>query len=355
MAEREVSPLDDAKLLGQAIANTESEIFQEVTGLAEPEEIEEGATTDRAREDMGDGLEGQVEDPDEEEGEETDEGEQDGEEDGEEGETSEKVEPTEPKTETEPQPKGRVPVGELLTERKARQAAEERATAAESQAQRDIAAMNARLDALMLQQQRPAPELQRQQPVAPTKPDMFADPEGYEAWLRADIAYNFTQQRVNASLADAHDQHGEKFVKAYQDLTGIDPLTMNRVGPPGLPVNDPVSRATVDRIMTSPNPGRALMNWHAQQQVIRDGGTPQFREKVETEAKEKLMKDPEFRKQLLAEMKAEASGLNGGTARTITRGTRSINDVTGGTSAQRDDMRSFDDSDEGVFGDVWKS
>jgi len=374
MAEKEISPLDDAKLLGQAIANTESEIFRETTGLADPEEVEEGAQPDRAREDMGEGLEGQVEDPDEEEGDETegDEEENDGEEqDGEEERTETRErdpktgtfikaedKPTEtekPSTETEQQPRGRVPVGELLTERKARQAAEERAAAVESQAQRDIAAMNARLDQVLLaQQQRPQEQRQQQQPEAPAKPDMFADPEGYERWFQGQLEARFTHQRVESSLADAHELHGDKFVKAYQDLTGINILDAADRSIPGLSRQDPIAQATVQRIMASPNPGRALMNWHSQQLVIREGGTPQFREKVETEARERLMKDPEFRKQVLADLRAEASGANGGSARTVTRGTRSLNDVTGGTSAQRGDMQSLDDSDEGVFGEIWK-
>lgn len=365
MAEREVSPLDDAKLLSQAISNTESEIFREASDQADPEDAEDGVS-DRTREDMGDGLEGQVEDPDE--GDETDDDEQDDEEadDAEQPETRErdpktgqfvkaedKLAPTQ--AEPEVQPRGRVPVGELLSERKARQAAEERATAVESQAQRDLAAMNARIDRILSGQERPVqeqPRPQQQQPAAPTKPDMFSDPEGYEAWLRADIVQGFTQQRVESSLSDAHEQFGEKFVKAYQDLTGINVTNTSDRSVAGLSRNDPIAQATVQRIMASPNPGRALMNWHNQQTVIREGGTPQFREKVEAEARERLMKDPDFRKQMLADLRAEAA--NGGQARSITRIPKSINDASGGTSAQRGDMHSIDDSDEGVFGEIWK-
>ena len=57
MSEREISPLED-KLLGQAVANTESEIFRSAMDQAEPDEAEEG---DRSREEMGEGLEGQHE------------------------------------------------------------------------------------------------------------------------------------------------------------------------------------------------------------------------------------------------------------------------------------------------------
>jgi hypothetical protein len=55
MSEREISPLED-KLLGQSVANTESEIFRSAMDQADPDEAEEG---DRSREEMGEGLEGQ--------------------------------------------------------------------------------------------------------------------------------------------------------------------------------------------------------------------------------------------------------------------------------------------------------
>src|SRR6185312_5718888 len=198
----EISPLDEDRMLKDAISNTESELFRGATDLAEPQEGDEAG--DRTPEEMGDGLEGKIEDSKEDSEDESDDTDTDP--DGEEAEpeaeeTAErdekgqfkaKEEKSEVKDETPP--KGRVPVAELLNERKARQAAEERATAAETKAAADLAAMNARLDNILLAQQRPA------QPVTPAvkpeKPDMFAEPEKYEAWLRNDIAQGFTQQRI---------------------------------------------------------------------------------------------------------------------------------------------------------------
>jgi hypothetical protein len=356
MADKEISPFDDARLIGQAVANTESEIFRETTGLADPEDVEEGFQPDRNREDMGDGLEGQVEDPEPAEGDEdAAEGDEGEDPPGDEADEAAEIVPADDAPVVpEPPQRTRVPVGELLTERKARQAAEERATAAESKAERDLAAMNQRIDALLQgQQQRPAE--QAQQPAAPTKPDQFADPEGYEAWLRADIAKVYDTRRLEDSLQSAHATHGAAFAKAYQDLTGNNPADRNDRTVRGLDLSDPVNRATIDRIKQSYNPGQAIMTWHAQQQAIRDGGTSAFREKVEAETRAKLMADPEVRKQILADLRAEASGANGGRPRTIARaGTRSLNDVSGGTS-QTDELRSPDDSEEGVFGDVWKN
>ena len=101
MSEREISPLED-KLLGQAVANTASEIFRSAMDMSEPDEAEEG---DRSREEMGDGLEGQHEaslaedESDEAEGKEGDaEAETDGE---------EETEVKEPKVEAKPEAKER--------------------------------------------------------------------------------------------------------------------------------------------------------------------------------------------------------------------------------------------------------
>src|ERR1700750_2643740 len=108
MSEREISPLED-KLLGQAVANTEFEIFRSAMDQAEPDEAEEG---DKSREEMGEGLEGQHEaslaedDSEEAEGEEGDaEAETDGE---------EEAEAKEPKVEAKPEAKERDDKGQFV-------------------------------------------------------------------------------------------------------------------------------------------------------------------------------------------------------------------------------------------------
>lgn len=362
----EISPLDEDRMLKEAISNTEAELFRGATDLKDPEEGDgEG---DRSPEEMGDGLEGQIEDSDKEDSDKEDGDDTDTDPDGEEAEPEAEEEAVErdekgqfkakdaqEKSEVEPLQKGRVPVAELLSERKARQAAEERATAVETKAAADLAAMNARLDNILLSQQRQA------QPVTPAvkpeKPDMFAEPEKYEQWLRNDIANTFTQQRVESSLSDAHETHGEAFVKAYQELTGINIVNAADRSVAGLNRQDPVAQATVSRIMAAPNPGRELMRWHTQQQTLREVGNDpaKYREGIETQAREKLMKDPEFRKQILADLKAEASGANGGAPRNVVRIPKSLSDAAGGVSANRGDMHSLGDSDAEVFADTWKT
>ena len=190
---------------------------------------------------------------------------------------------------------------------------------------------------------------------------MFTDPEKYEQWVldRArenaaqDVGKIVTERFVTASMADAHETHGDEFVKAYENLTGINPVTnqvvrqINRA--------DPVRQAEINRVVTAPNPGRALMAWQRQQATLeRVGADPaKFEESIRNETREALMKDPEFRKQLLESMKSEAASADNGRPRTVTRFPKSLTDVSGGQSAQSRNPSDSDDSEEGAFADVW--
>jgi hypothetical protein len=355
----EISPLDEDRMLKEAISNTEAELFRGAVDLADPQESDGEA--DRSQEEMGDGLEGQVEKSDEDEPEQEGEEEADGDEPEAEGDEAERddkgqFKAKEPEVAKEEQPKSRVPVAELLTERKARQAAEDALKTERESSKAALDAMNARLDNILLSQQRtqtPPPA----EPAKSEKPDMFAEPEKYEQWLRNDIASGFTRQRVESSLSDAHETHGESFVKAYQELTGINIVNAADRSVAGLNRQDPIVQATINRIMQAPNPGRELMRWHTQQQTLREVGNDpaKYREGIETQAREKLMKDPEFRKQMLADLKAEASGANGGQPRNVVRIPKSLSDVAGGSSANRHDGQNLSDSDADVFADTWKT
>jgi hypothetical protein len=361
MSEREISPLED-KLLGQAVANTENEIFNSAMDRTDPDEADEG---DRSVEEMGEGLEGQheaevAEDGDEAEGEEA-------ETDGEEEAEAEK-----PAAETKPEAKDRddkgqfVPRARLTEEATKRREVEERertATDRASKLESDLAAVNKRLDDLLA---RPAPQPQpvaaKVEPAAPVaKPDMFTEPEKYEAWVLDQARQNAAQEMgkvvterfVSASMADAHETHGDEFVKAYENLTGINPVTQQVVRQ--VDRSDPVRMGEIQRVINAPNPGRALMNWQRQQATLARVGTDpaKFEESIRNETREALMKDPEFRKQLLESMKSEAASADNGRPRTVTRLPKSLNDVSGGQSAHIRNPADFDDSEEGVFDDVW--
>jgi hypothetical protein len=66
--------------------------------------------------------------------------------------------------------------------------------------------------------------------------------------------------RFNASMTASHREHGRGFEAAYRDLTSMDPQS-------------PLARAIMQEIRNSPDPGRALMQWHGSQS---NGRSPPF-------------------------------------------------------------------------------
>lgn len=365
MAEKEID------VLGDAIANTERGLFEEATGKTASSRRGDGPV-DRSLEDVGDGLEGQVEDDQAEEGE-TEEAEADGDTEADSDDKGEdrddkgrfkaksedKEEEPDAKAEADteeepaPKPKGAIPPGRLREQTERAAAAEARAKAAEDalkaareETEKRFSELNAKFEGFTLanrQQQQPKPEPAKVE--TPPKPDMFADPEGYDKWVQDRVTERIaaTEQKfesilVERSMASAHGLHKEAFEKAYQAVTALDR-------------SDPSARATVQRIWKSPDPGAALMNWHREQETLREVGTDpaKYRENIAKETREALMKDPEFRKQLLADLRADANGSNGGQARTTTRLPKALSDVAGGKSAHRDDATPLEDSDEAHF------
>jgi hypothetical protein len=359
MSEREISPLED-KLLGQAVANTESEIFRSAMDVSDPDEADEG---DRSAEEMGEGLEGQheaevAEDDTEEEGEDDAVAEEEAEPDD-----KGRFKPAETKSKGEVEDKGHmVPRSRLTEEANKRRELEEASKTERERLQSEITTLNRRFDEMLARTAQPAPQQQpKVEPVAATKPDMFADPDGYEKWVLGEAqkqaveqATNvYTQRFVEASMSDAHDANGEEFVKAYEELTGINPVTNQVVRQ--IDRNDPVARAAVQSILNAPNPGRALMQRYRQQTTLREVGPDPvaYRERVTNETREALMKDPEFRKQILADLRSEAAGADNGRPRNVTRLPKSLGDVSGGSSAHQGMQTDYDNTDEGIFGGVW--
>lgn len=301
--------------VAEAIDATSNEIFDAPFGKEESTLDETG---DRSVETMGEGLEGQVEDEEETEGDEGEEGEG---EEGEEAEGEEKPEATakpDAKAEetTKPnEPEGRVPPGRLRE-------ANERARNAEAKlAQFETERTNTRteLDTLkgqlatltqLLQKQQPQQETKQPAKEADEPPDLFENPKGFldysdkrlDARL-APIAQALQSQRLETSFAIARGLNREAFGKAWEAVNKLDP-------------NNADDRSTVQRIWASPDPGDALLTWHKRTETLREVGDDpaSYRERVINETREKLAKDPEFRKQLLAELRAEAEG----TGNTIT-------------------------------------
>ena len=303
----------EEEIIAGAIADTEQEIFDEA--LEQPEDDNDG---DTSLEEMDDGIPG-----DEEEGD--DEPDATGEE-GEEGEE----EPDDPDATTEqddeapqPAPEGRerIPSSRLREETERRRQIEQERDTLRTQ----LAAFQAALQV----QQRPPPQQEQ-----PAKPDFWSDPEAWAANQRAEIAREFTAKHVNAALSEAHEEHGDEFVAAYRALTSQNP-------------QDPVARAAVQRIWDAPNPGKALMRWHGEQQILRQsGGDPQaYKQQVARE----IMSDPEFRRQILSDMRGEAQRGDGGRPRTSTRLPKSLNGASGGGSVRTGDPELYNNSEDSVF------
>lgn len=351
---REVDAISDA------IIATEKEIAGAAFDQEDTDALDE--TGDRSHEDIGGGLEGQheLEDDEEPDGEAADgEAESDGDGDGEaEGETGKadgdkgkqgEGELKPPRTEPEG---GRVPSGKLRD-------ANERARTAE--AERDavkgqLTTFSDKLDQAMRRiddlSRAPRPEPKAAEPPAPKEaPDIFENPKGFIEHLTGMFQSELSKRdekleetRVETSMAIAHATNKDVFEKAFEAINKLNP-------------QNPDDRVTVQRIYKSSNPGEALVNWHKRNETLtRVGNDPAaYEERIRTETRQALLKDPEFRKQLIADLRGEAAQGDDGTPRTTTRLPRSLARAPGsnlGTGSN--DARDTDDTDQAVAASAWR-
>lgn len=345
MAIREVDVIE------KAIIETE----REIAGSAfDQDETELDGTGDRNLEEMGDGLEGQHEAGDDEE--------TDGEETEVEAESEGEVEAAEvagkvagqpdPKLAAEQPDTGRVPAGRLRE-------ANERARAAE--AERDtiktqlttfsdkLEGAMRRIDDLSRAPRAAEPKAVTEAPAPKAAPDIFEDPKGFVDHLtgmfqtelsKRDAKFEAT--RVETSMAIAHGFHKDTFEKAFDAINKLDP-------------RNPDDRATVQRIYNSSNPGDALVNWHKRSQTLAEVGDDPaaYRERIARETREALIKDPEFRKQLVADLRGEAAAGDDGNPRTTTRLPRSLA-RTSGSNLGAERGAASDDSEQALADSAWR-
>src|SRR5258706_14131186 len=188
----------EAELYGEAIKQTEREVFDDALGLA-PDENDGDTSLEQMDDD--DAPTGDEEPTDEEEGDEPDESEEG---EGEEGEGGEPESPDQVRGGDRQPEHGEdrrgVPPSRLREEADARRVAEA-----------ETRELRARLENLERNQRQPQKPQQQ-----PEKPDMFADPEGWAQAQPAEIEANFAARHVNASLNDTAEEHGERFHEAYQ-------------------------------------------------------------------------------------------------------------------------------------------
>lgn len=173
--------------------------------------------------------------------------------------------PQQQPTVEQPRSDAAIPPGRLREEADARRAAE---------------ANVERLTQLVERMARGQQQPQREQRPPPKPIDIVEDPQGYAKALEDRIFQHFAAQNLNASLEAAHEEHGERFEKAYEAL---------------LREVDAGDVALRHRIVNASNPGRSLMRWHMEREAIREigGDLGGYRKK--------LLTDEAFRKDALGD------------------------------------------------------
>lgn len=311
----------ERQLIGEAIAETEQEIHDSAFDNAPDDNdgdtsLEEMDSDDVVDDDIGDqeGDEFEAEDEDDREP------------------TSEEKDQDQAPVQTERVERSRIPPERLRAEADARRTAEAEREAARA----ELRELRARIEAQERFQRQPQQPQQQQ----PQGPDMFADPDGWANAQRQQIRNEFRTEMVNASFADAAEQHGGKFDEAWKSINSLNP-------------QNPADLATAQSIWNAPNPGRALMKWHDQQSLLREIGTDPaaYRQKLRDE----LINDPEFRQQMISGARQDAVS----NRRTNVQLPPSLNGASGGTShrgrdgGSRDTAHTTRSLEREIFDSAW--
>lgn len=347
-----------------AVAATDAELFH--AALNGDESVHDD-TDDRSLEQQDDGLEGAVEDVGEEEEVEAaaDDAEGEGEVEGDakpkpvkdpktgqfvKKDAEAEAEEAEVAGPSKGEQTGRVPPARLREETARARAAEaerDALKAAREDDRREREAIKAQMDLLARQvMQRQQPQTQQPKVEAPQRPDMFADPDGYNAWVenqiarvRSETSEDYSKRLINMNLAHTREVHGEKFDAAYQEIISAAQA-------------EPEARIAIQKIWHSDNPGGELLRWHRDRVTLREvGGDPEsYKQKLRDETRAALLADPEFRKEMLAGLRADASGNGAVAPRHVTRvptNLRSLNSASG--SSHVTDQEPDDGSDDALF------
>ncbi|HWV45022.1 MAG TPA: hypothetical protein VN039_03170 [Nitrospira sp.] len=354
----------DIDLVKEAIIETEKEIFGDAFGK---EDMTLDASGDRSLEEMGAGLEGQHE-PDEDDGEADADGENpevDAKTEGESGKSDEaegkgKQPDPEANADDGKGKDGRVPSGRVREANERARAAEaerdalkQQFEAQKAESQKAIDALNARFDALMrAQQQTQQPRVEPAKTEPETPPDIFEDPKGFAEYLQKgpksaleQMERRFEEMRINNSMSMARVKHGETFDAAFQAFV--------EAGKSG----DPEARVLGQRILKSSDPGEGVVQWHRRNETLRRVGSDPdaYEAKIKEDATKALMQDPNFRKQVIDELRAEAETGDNGRPRTTVKLPPSLNRAAGNNRSMAGDRSAFDGSDSAIFDSAFNS
>lgn len=192
---------------------------------------------------------------------------------------AEPASPSPPAPEPKQEGDHRVPLMELLNERERRQ-----------QFEREIAEERKARTAL----ERQIADFQRKSEPPPPAPDIFENPQGFIESLEQKMERRLHEQEANFSMKMAHRQYGKDFEAAYDRIM--------KVGQSG-------DSASVQRVISSSDPGEALMRWHREQVVMeKTGGDLDGYLKTR---EEQLLDDPEFMKRVAEKIRSQSSSQNG--------------------------------------------
>jgi hypothetical protein len=231
-----------------------------------------------------------------------------------------------------------------------RDALKARLESTETKSQQEIAALKSQFETVLATlragQQPPKAEPKAEAPdlgnLVFENPTSFVDhlSKTFDAKL-APIVQRLDNDRVTFSLQLANVRHGDTFKAAVAEIAKLDQANPN-------------NQRLVADLYNSSDPGEAVVAWHKRNVTFKEvGDDPNaFKEKIAKETRESLAKDPEFRKQLLAELRAEAEDDGTGRPNTTLRLPRSLL-RNGGTSRESFDADIGDGSQQAIADSAW--
>lgn len=251
-------PDEDDAILGEAISNTETEIFE--NALAEKPEPEPEPVKDEPEEQSRD-EKGQFAAKEDE------------------AKPSEVKPEAEKAKETDDDKGGQVPSWRVREINEEKRLLAEKLAASENERQ----AFRQQIEAFQ-RQQKPA-----EQPKKDI-PDPLIDPDGYRAHIRAEMQEGLLNERRELSLSMAHRTYKKDFEEAY--ASAREAMSKGDV-------------ALAAKMQQSRDPGETLMEWHRQQKTMREvGDDPNafFEKRLE-----EFLKDPANLGKVMERAKAAAA------------------------------------------------
>ncbi len=184
---------------------------------------------------------------------------------------------TQPAVETstpEAKPDAQVPSWRLAEEANRRREAEQQLA--------EMRAEMRSIQQMQLAQQRQ--QMPQQEPVDP-----FADPQGFAQSIQGGFEAKLRELQLQHSLQFARFAHKEVFDKAYENFVDYAHRTRDQ--------------ATYQRVMTSGDPGEALVQWHKEQELHKELGGSDLNSFM-AKRQEEWLKDPAVQAKVIEAFKA---------------------------------------------------